>query len=147
MLIETYDVEVFTPPCEPGGERFAARAGLRAPIDEVLPYLNATLRGAVYIPVHPFALRMLKEIGIEHSGRSKNVAEMREVSFDLVVSVCEWAAEECPAWLGRGKRVHLGFPDPVEATGSEAEVMAVFRRVRDDIAAKVPSLLGGPLPG
>ncbi len=50
MLIETYEVEVFTPPCEPGAERFAARAKLTAPIDEVLPYLNATLRGAVYNP-------------------------------------------------------------------------------------------------
>jgi ArsR family metal-binding transcriptional regulator len=48
MLIESYDVEVFTPPCEPGAERFAARARLTAPIDEALPYLNATLRGAVY---------------------------------------------------------------------------------------------------
>ena len=50
MLIETYDVEVFTPPCDPGAERFAARARLKAPIDAVLPYLNATLRGAVYNP-------------------------------------------------------------------------------------------------
>jgi len=49
VLIEGYDVEVFTPPCEPGGERFAARARLTAPIDEALPYLNATLRGAVYL--------------------------------------------------------------------------------------------------
>jgi ArsR family metal-binding transcriptional regulator len=50
MLIEDYDVEVFTPPCEPGAERFAARARLIADISEVLPYLNATLRGAVYNP-------------------------------------------------------------------------------------------------
>lgn len=50
MLIEDYDVEVFTPPCDPGAERFAARARLNASIAEVLPYLNATLRGAVYTP-------------------------------------------------------------------------------------------------
>jgi ArsR family metal-binding transcriptional regulator len=49
-LIDTYDVEVFTPPCEPGAERFAARARLTCDISEVLPYLNATLRGAVYLP-------------------------------------------------------------------------------------------------
>ena len=47
-MIESCDVEVFTPPCEPGAERFAARARLKAPITDVLPYLNATLRGAVY---------------------------------------------------------------------------------------------------
>lgn len=50
MLIEKFDVEVFTPPCEPGAERYAARARLTVDISEVLPYLNATLRGAVYLP-------------------------------------------------------------------------------------------------
>ncbi len=50
MLIEKYDLEVFTPPCEPGAERYAARARLTADVSEVLPYLNATLRGAVYHP-------------------------------------------------------------------------------------------------
>lgn len=50
MLIEKYDVEVFTPPCEPGAERYVARARLIADISEILPYLNATLRGAVYLP-------------------------------------------------------------------------------------------------
>jgi ArsR family metal-binding transcriptional regulator len=50
MLIQHYDLEVFTPPCEPGAERFAARARLTTDISEALPYLNATLRGAVYKP-------------------------------------------------------------------------------------------------
>ena len=50
MLIENYDLEVFTPPCEPGAERFAATARLTVDISAVLPYLNATLRGAVYHP-------------------------------------------------------------------------------------------------
>ena len=48
MLVDIYDLEVFTPPCEPGAERFAATARLRVDISEVLPYLNATLRGAIY---------------------------------------------------------------------------------------------------
>lgn len=50
MLIEKYDVEVFTPPCEPGAERYAARARLTTDISKILPYLNATLRGAIYYP-------------------------------------------------------------------------------------------------
>ncbi len=50
MLIESYDLEVYTPPCEPGAERYAARARLVVDISAVLPYLNATLRGAVYLP-------------------------------------------------------------------------------------------------
>jgi ArsR family metal-binding transcriptional regulator len=50
MFIEKYDLEVFTPPCEPGAERYAARARLMVDISEVLPYLNTTLRGVVYLP-------------------------------------------------------------------------------------------------
>lgn len=50
MLIEKYDVEVFAPPCEPGAECYAAKARLTVDISEILPYLNATLRGALYLP-------------------------------------------------------------------------------------------------
>jgi arsenate reductase (thioredoxin) len=91
--------------------------------------------------VHPLAVRALAEIGIAHAGRSKHVDEFRDAPFDLVVTVCDSAAEECPLWLGRGRRVHLSFPDPAKAAGTEAEVMAAFRRVRDDIAAQIPALL------
>ena len=91
--------------------------------------------------VHPNAIRVLKEIGIEHQGRSKNVDEFRTAPFDLVVTVCDSAAEECPVWLGQGQRVHLGFPDPAKTTGNDEEVLAVFRAVRDDIALQVPDLL------
>jgi arsenate reductase len=91
--------------------------------------------------VHPEALRALAEIGIQHHGRSKNADEFRDAPFDLVVTVCDSAAENCPLWLGQGRRVHLGFPDPAKATGTEDEVMAVFRAVRDDIQRKVLELL------
>lgn len=91
--------------------------------------------------VHPNAIQALKEIGIGHQGRSKLADEFRQTPFDLVVTVCDSAAEECPIWLGRGKRVHLSFPDPAGAIGSEEEIMGVFREVRDEIAAQVPDLL------
>ena len=91
--------------------------------------------------VHPNALRVLQEIGIEHRGRSKSVEEFRAVPFDLVMTVCDSAAEECPMWVGHGKRVHLSFPDPAKATGTDEEVLAVFRVVRDSIAQKIPALL------
>ncbi|HEX7976874.1 MAG TPA: arsenate reductase ArsC, partial [Anaerolineales bacterium] len=84
--------------------------------------------------VHPKAVQVLREIGIEHAGRAKSVDEFRNTPFDLVVTVCDSAAEECPVWLGPGRRVHLGFPDPAKAAGSEEQVLAVFRQVRDDIA-------------
>ncbi|GIV76921.1 arsenate reductase ArsC [Litorilinea aerophila] len=91
--------------------------------------------------VHPKALAVLRELGIEHQGTPQSVDEFRHVDFDLVVTVCDAAAEACPVWLGPGKRVHLGFPDPARATGNEEEVLAVFRQVRDAIAEQVPALL------
>jgi arsenate reductase len=80
-------------------------------------------------------------MGIVHTGRSKSADEFRGVPFDLVVTVCDDAAENCPVWLGRGRRVHLGFPDPAKAGGTEEQVLAAFRAVRDDIARQVPALL------
>ncbi len=91
--------------------------------------------------VHPKALAVLSEIGIRHSGRSKLADEFRDVDFDLVVTVCDSAAEECPLWLGKGKRMHHSFPDPAKAEGTEAEVMNAFRTVRDDIEKVATELL------
>jgi arsenate reductase (thioredoxin) len=93
--------------------------------------------------VHPNAIFALAEIGIQHQGRSKSAEEYRQVPFDLVVTVCDSAAEECPLWLGKGKRVHLGFPDPAQARGSEEEVLAAFRSVREDMLRQIPELLRG----
>jgi arsenate reductase (thioredoxin) len=91
--------------------------------------------------VHPNALRALAEIGIQHEGRSKSVDEFQSQAFDLVVTVCDAAAEDCPVWLGKGTRAHLSFPDPAKATGSDEEVITAFRAVRDDIALRIPALL------
>jgi len=96
--------------------------------------------------VHPLAVAALAEIGITHQGRSKSLDEFRQTEFDLVVTVCDSAAEECPVWLGRGPRRHFGFPDPARATGTEAEVMNAFRRVRDDIRRQVVPALKAPSP-
>jgi arsenate reductase len=91
--------------------------------------------------VHPKSLEALREIGIQHQGSSKRAEEFRDVDFDLVVTVCDSAAEECPVWLGKGKRVHHSFPDPAKAEGTDEEVMNVFRAVRDDIEREVSQLL------
>ena len=92
--------------------------------------------------VHPLAIQALAEIGIEHTGRSKSVDELREHGFDLVITVCDDAAENCPVWLEGGHKLHIGFLDPAEAEGSEAKQLDVFRSVRDEIAAQIPSALG-----
>ena len=91
--------------------------------------------------VHPKALQALAEIGIDHQGRSKHADEFRQMPFDLVITVCDAAADQCPLWLGQGLRVHLGFPDPAEAGGTDEEIMLVFRQVRDSIAEVVLAYL------
>ena len=91
--------------------------------------------------VHPRALMALSEVGIQHEGRSKLADEFRNVDFDLVVTVCDSAAEECPIWLGKGKRLHHSFADPARAQGSDDEVMRAFRAVRDDIEREILDLL------
>ena len=116
-----------------------AEAIVNARLGDIWEAYSAGTQPAGYI--HPLALRALAEIGIQHEGASKRADEYRAVPFDLVVTVCDDVEENCPVWLGQGKRLHLGFPDPAKAAGTDDEVMATFRQVRDDIARQVPDLL------
>ena len=85
--------------------------------------------------VNPFAVKAMREIGIDISkGIPENVEKYLSESFDYVITVCDNAKETCPIFTGKvKKRFHIGFDDPAEATGSEEEVMPVYRRVRDEI--------------
>lgn len=88
--------------------------------------------------VHPMAIEAMAEIGIDISNnRSQSPDEFRSKKFDLVVTVCDNAAEDCPVWLGEGEVAHISFPDPAEATGTDTEKMEIFRSVRDDIRRRV----------
>jgi arsenate reductase len=96
--------------------------------------VSAGIRPAGF--VHPKAIAALAEIGIQHAGRSKHADEFRGEDFDLVVTVCDSAAEECPVWLGKGRRVHRSFPDP-----AKTDDMLDFRKVRDDMLLEIPAIL------
>ena len=87
----------------------------------------------------------LAEIGIQHQGRSKLVDEFRGEDFDLVVTVCVSAAEECPVWIGKGKRTRHRYPDPAEAQGTDEEIMNAFRTVRDTMEKEMAALLTASL--
>ena len=92
--------------------------------------------------VHPLAVQAMGELGIDISGRrSKPVDEFRDAAFDLVVTVCDDAAENCPAWLGQGRVAHISFPDPARAAGTQDERLAAFRRVRDEMRGQVIGFL------
>jgi arsenate reductase (thioredoxin) len=85
--------------------------------------------------VRPEAIAAMRELGIDIAGhRSKRVDEFDGQSFDYVITVCDNAKESCPVFLGTTKRLHHNFDDPPPAPeGSDAERMAIFRRVRDEL--------------
>ncbi len=85
--------------------------------------------------VHPLAIRVMKEVGIDLEGaRPRKVDDFLNQPFDYVITVCDQARETCPVFFGEvGQQLHMGFEDPAAARGTEEEVLAVFRRVRDEI--------------
>lgn len=88
--------------------------------------------------VHPLAVRVMEEAGVDISAQySKHVEEMDGIAFDYIVTLCDYADSRCPIRPGQGKRVHRPFEDPIHARGTEAEVLAKFRSVRNRIRAFV----------
>jgi arsenate reductase len=92
--------------------------------------------------VHPLAVAVMEELGIDISNQtSKSVEQFRDEAFDVVITVCDHAAQNCPTWLGGGQVNHIGFPDPAAATGSESERRQCFRDIRDAIRDNVLGFL------
>ncbi len=105
---------------------------LRAAAGDLLDVQSAGSKPAGY--VHPLAVKVLAEIGIDISGHhSKHMDEFLSQNVETVVTVCGNADQACPMFPGQMNRHHWGFDDPAHATGTEEEQMAVFRRVRDEI--------------
>ncbi|MGK2857739.1 MAG: arsenate reductase ArsC [Thermoanaerobaculia bacterium] len=92
--------------------------------------------------VRPLAIEAMKELGIDISGQtSKTIASLGDRRFDWAITVCDSANEACPIFPGGTRRLHWSFDDPSAATGSEGVRLAVFRRVRDQIRAKIEEFL------
>lgn len=84
--------------------------------------------------VHPMAMEVMKEIGIDISGhRSKHLNEFLQQPVETVITVCGNADQVCPMFPGQVNRYHWGFDDPAHVPGTDEEKRAVFRRVRDEI--------------
>jgi arsenate reductase (thioredoxin) len=104
-----------------GGERFEAYSAGTRP---------STL--------NPLAVKVMSEAGIDISPqRSKNASEYLGTHFPYIITVCDNAKESCPIFPGNSTRLHWPFDDPADATGSEEERLAVFRRVRDEIDERI----------
>jgi arsenate reductase len=92
--------------------------------------------------VNPRAIRVMAELGLDISRqRAKSVTEFAGQQFDLVITVCDSAKEQCPFFPGAAQMLHVSFPDPGRAQGTDEEIMAVFRRVRDEMRQKLVPLL------
>lgn len=105
---------------------------LRAAAGDLFDVQSAGSKPAGY--VHPLAVAVMREIGIDISThRSKHLNEFLERQVETVITVCGNADQVCPVFPGQSRRHHWGFDDPAHATVTEAEKLAVFRRVRDEI--------------
>lgn len=92
--------------------------------------------------VNPRAIQVMREDGVDISGHtSKDVEQFIGQKFDYIITVCDNARERCPFFPGQAERIHWSFEDPAAATGTEAEVLAVFRQVRDKIRSKIEGFL------
>jgi len=105
---------------------------LRRAAGDLITVASAGSQPAGY--VHPLAIAAMAEMGIDICGhRSKHLNEFLDRPVHTVITVCGKADQVCPAFPGQVCRHHWGFDDPAHATGTDAERMAVFRRVRDEI--------------
>lgn len=102
--------------------------------------------------VHPLAIKVMAELGIDISENAGHYAKGIEAfadqpPMDLVITVCDEAAEECPYFPNAKRQIHWGFPDPSQAAGTEEERLTVFRHVRDLIAACINTFVDQePIP-
>jgi protein-tyrosine-phosphatase len=96
--------------------------------------------GSMPSRVHPLAVRVLAEIGIDASAqRSKSVDEVDRSSVDTVITLC--AEEVCPVWLGAARRLHWPLPDPAGHAENEAASLERFRAVRDELRERIRRFL------
>ncbi|MEY3852778.1 MAG: hypothetical protein RI910_1758 [Verrucomicrobiota bacterium] len=109
-----------------------AEAILRRAVGDLVDVASAGSKPAGY--VHPMAIEVLKEIGLDASAhRSKHLSEFLGVPVTTVITVCGNADQACPIFPGQVNRYHWGFSDPAHATGTPEQVRDEFRRVRDEI--------------
>ncbi len=109
-----------------------AEGVLRAVAGDVVDVQSAGSKPAGY--VHPKAIAVMREIGIDLSGHtSKHMRDFLGREVRTVITVCGHADQACPIYPGQVNRHHWRFDDPAHATGTEEEVLAEFRRVRDEI--------------
>ena len=106
---------------------------------------DVTSAGTEATAVRPLAIAAMREIGIDISKQtSKTLEPFIDKKFDYVITVCDDANESCPVFPNATHRLHWSLPDPSKATGTEAEQLAVYRSVRNDLRARIYAELLAP---
>jgi arsenate reductase (thioredoxin) len=109
--------------------------------------IEAYSAGVMPQGVNPLAIKVMGECGVDISSHtSKNVEDLRPIPFDYVITVCDSANQECPIWIGKGKKLHHSFDDPPRLAAnakSETEALQAYRRVRDEIKSFIETLPQG----
>ena len=101
---------------------------------------EAASAGSVATEVRPLAIRAMAEIGIDIAGQASKASDaFAGQAFDYAITVCDESREACPYFPGATTQLHWSFDDPSAATGSEDRRLEVFRRVRDEIGARIRS--------
>lgn len=119
-----------------------AEGVLRAAAGDLFEVQSAGSKPAGY--VHPLAIQVMREIGADISThRSKSMTEFLSTPIETVITVCGNADQACPIFPGQVNRHHWPFDDPAHAPGTEAEKLAVFRRVRDEIRRRFEAYAAG----
>jgi ArsR family transcriptional regulator, arsenate/arsenite/antimonite-responsive transcriptional repressor / arsenate reductase (thioredoxin) len=122
----------------------SARSQMAQALVEVLTggAVEAASAGSHPKPLHPNAVQVMRERGIEIAGRrSKHLSEFAEESFDYVVSLCDRVREVCPEFPNHPELIHWSIPDPAREGRSDAETYPAFKRTADELAGRVPYLL------
>lgn len=98
--------------------------------------------------LNPRAVQVMKEIDIDISGNSSDhISKYEGQAFNYVITLCGDANDKCPLFFGGVQRLHMGFEDPPKAKGTEEEIMAVYRRVRDEIRTRLGDFFRNELAG
>ncbi len=104
--------------------------------------IKAWSAGSTPTQVHPLAVKVMAEIGIDISGQtSKSFAEVADLEFDYVITLCGEGDVTCPAFPGQAERLHWPQPDPAAAKDSEEERLKVFRQVRASLLLRIRTLI------
>ena len=103
--------------------------------------IEAFSAGVSPVGVSSRAIKVMAEAGVDISGQiSQHVDELLEIDFDYVITLCDYAREQCPVFSSKIKMIHRGFDDPTFVLGSEQEVLAAFRKTRDQIKEFIETL-------